>query len=515
MPLDPLPGQLVVPTRSQSRDLILRDWGIRNPAAVLTTGGEPYLKASIFADAVVPLYANAVAIAKNTSRSTMTGVALDNEAQSLGTQRLGAVGASGSVTIGASSGGTKIFAGDLLTIGAFTYQCLQTAIYQDQAPVPIQGVSTGPATDQDPGTIGQWQIPRPGSAASCTVTTQTDGTGLDDGHDAETDDQLRQRLNYIAANPPASGNDAEIQELALRCPGLFLEQVFTYPAALGPSSTCVVFTLSATQSGGNRIPNSTQIGLMQAWLQAPGNLPADLTILVGTLVPQNVSVVLLPDWVAGVAGWIDAQPFPPYTSPDAQIAAPTTGTTSPTYFRIINTVASPQVGQNLALYDAPNQTFRRKKVLTVASDGGGGYDVTVDTTNSISDTSYTPNVGQYVSPWSDSLDTLVPPVVAYMSTLGPGEQFSSFPDPGSRQHRNPVSPGSYPNVLSARILAGPSTQPFVPVGQTPPAPLPTLATTPALLDVTVQEPSLPFATSTGFPGVGSYMQVLGDLAAYP
>ena len=40
-----------------------------------------------------------------------------------------------------------------------------------------------------------------------------------------------------------------------------------------------------------------------------------------------------------------------------------------------------------------------------------------------------------------------------------------------------------------------------------------VTTTPSLLDVTVQEPSLPFATTTGAPGVTVYMQTLGDLAA--
>ena len=144
-----------------------------------------------------------------------------------------------------------------------------------------------------------------------------------------------------------------------------------------------------------------------------------------------------------------------------------------------------------------------------------GWDITVDTTNSVSDTSYTPVAGQYVSPWSDSLDTLVPPVEAYMSVLGPGEQFASFADPGARQRRNPPSPASYPNVLSLRLLAGPTTAPFVAVGAVPPAPAPTLTTTPSLLDVGVQEPTLPYATTVGAPGVTVYLQVLADLAAYP
>ena len=516
MPLDPLPGQLVVYTRTQSRDLILRDWGFRNPSAVLTAGGEPYLKASVYADAAVPIYSDAVQIAKNTSRSTMRGVALDNEAQALGTQRLSAVGAVGAMIIKASAGGVKIFAGDLLDVGAFTYQCLQTAVYQNGAPVPVQGQSTGPSSDQDPGTIGAWQVPRPGCAAQCTVATQADGSGLSGGHDAETDDQLRARLDYIAANPPASGNDSEIQNLAVRCPGLFIEQCFTYPCCLGPSSTCVSFTLSASLSGGNRIPNSAQIGLMQAWLQAPGNLPSDLTILVATVVTQPVPMVLRPDWASGSDGWIDAQPAPTYQSPDPQIATPTTGgAMSSTYFRVVNFPATPQVGQNLALFDAPNQTFHRKKILTVSADTTSGWDITVDTTNSVSDTSYVPVSGQYVSPWSDSLESLIPPVVAYFSSLGPGEQFSAFPDPGSRQRRNPTSPGVFPNVISARIYAGPATQPLAVQGQPPPAPIPTLTTTATLLDVTVQEPTLPHAATIGAPGVTAYLMTLGDSAAYP
>ena len=512
-----LPGSLILPTRDQLRTWWLRDYSLRNPSARVDKGSEPYLKASVYADAAVPVYANSLLIARNTSRQTMVGSALDVEAQALGTQRFGAVGASGAFTISASSGGTTIFAGDVITVGAYSYQCTQTGIYADQSSVPVQGISTGPATNQNPGTIGTWQIPRQGCAASATVTTQVDGTGLDGGHDVETDDELRSRLNYLAANPPASGNDAQIQQLAGQCPGLSIQQAFTYPAIQGPGSTSVAFTLRATTAGGVRIPNATQIALMAAWLQGPGQLPADLSITVATIVPNLVNVVLRPTWAPSAQGWYDVTPWPAWTSvgSEPQIATPSTGTASPTYFRIINAATAPSVGQNIAVFDLPNLTFRQKRVLSYTTDGSGGYDITVDTSNGVSDTSYTPAAGQFVCPWSASLQTLVLPIISYFASLGPGEMVSSFLDPGSRQRRQPASPAAWPSPLAARILAGPTNTPLAVVGAVPTPQPPSLATLSSLLDVSVQEPMLPYPAPVGSPGVSVYLNQLGTLVAYP
>ena len=447
----------------------------------------------------------------------MTGAALDNEAQALGTQRLPAVGASGTVTITSSAAGCTIFAGDLFIIGANTYQCTQTGGYSSTNPVPIVGVSTGPGTNQNAGTVGNWQVPRPGCAQSATVTAAADGSGLSGGHNLESDAELRARLNFLAANPPASGNDADIQTLASRCPGLSVEQVFTYPCIQGPGSTSVCFTLRASSAGGNRVPNNTQIALMSAWLQGPGQLPADLSITVCPINQQSVPMVLRPVWATTAPNWTDASPWPAFTSigSEPQIAAPSSGTTSPTYFRIINAATAPSVGQNVAMYDGVNRVFRQKRILSFTTDGAGGYDITVDTSQGVSDTSYTPQVGQFVGPWSDSLQTLVTPVLTYMATLGPGEMIATFPDPGSRQRRNPQSPALFPSTLSVRILAGPASQPFVAYGQQPAPPVPTLANLTSLLDVAITEPVLPLVPTVGGPAVYTYMITLGDLSAYP
>ena len=522
MPVAPpaLPAALVLPTRDQVRDWWLRDYGLRNPGARIDPGTEPYIKASVYADAATPLYCNSQTIAANTSRQTMVGSALDDEAESLGTQRLPPVGASGAVAVTTSAGGVTIYQGDLFVIGSNTvYQCTQTAVYSDANPVPVLGVTTGPGTDQNAGTIGNWQIPRPGCAATATVTAAVDGTGLSGGHDQETDDQLRSRLNYMAANPPASGNDADIQGLASRCPGLSVEAVFTYPCCNGPGTTSVTFTLRASATGGNRIPNPAQVALMSAWLQGPGALPADLSILVFGPVAQPTPIVLEPDWASTSPGWTDSTPWPAFTAigTEPQIAAPTTGTASATYFRIINAAVAPSVGQTIAVFDQPNLTFREKKILSYTVDGGagGGYDITVDTSDGVSDTSYTPVVGQFCCPWSDSLQTLVAPIVAYLATLGPGEQYASFLDPGARQKRNPPSPATWPSVVSQRIYAGPTNTPFTAYGQQPAPQAPSLATLGSLLDVGITEPVLPLVTNSGSPGINASLIVLSDLTGYP
>lgn len=517
LPGSSLPSQLVVPNRNQLITWWIRDYQIHAPNARIDPGSEPYLKACVAADSVTPLYYNSTLIAKNTSRATMVGQALDDEAKALGTQRLPAIGASGAVTITAYAAGTTIFQGDKFVIGPNTYVCMQTALYQSGAQVPIQGSSTGPGTNQDPGTVGVWKTPRPGCSLNASVAVQADGSGLSGGHLIESDDELRQRLDFLAANPPASGNDAQIQELASRCPGISVEQVFTYPCAQGPSSTCVVFTLRASSLGASRIPNASQLALMSAWLQGPGQLPGDLTVTVGALVASPTPVVLRPDWAVGFPGWIDASVWPAFTSigSEPQIAVPTTGTTSATYFRVINAATAPSVGQSVALYSPSKQTFFRKKILSYTTDGGGGYDIVVDTGSGVSDQSYVPVVGQFVGPWSDSLATLNLPVVSYFASLGPGEQFASFPDPGSRQRRNPASPAAWPSQVAARMLAGPANLPTVPQGQPAPAATPTLATLTSLLDVLITEPVIPYATPVGSPGIAVNLIVLGDIAAYP
>lgn len=520
MPLDILPAKLVTLTRDQRRDRFIRDLVIRNPQALTLPGTDPYLDANVFADATDVHVANAVFIANGVSRATAIGPALDDWGARINRPRLGPVGGSGAVSIATGSSGVQLYAGDRLVYQP-TGQRFQfigpSGTYQNGATVAVLGVDTGPGTNLAAGLVLTWQTSRPGLQPSATIVTQADGSGLSGGNNAEDDPTYRAALDYIYANPPASGNDAQIQLTVSQTPTVAVQQCFTFPACMGPGSSGVCFTLRPSQPGANRIPNATQVALVSAYLQ--GQMPGDMGFYLITITAQPTTVVLKALWAPGAAGWADTNPWPTYiASPNlVSVATPSSGTTSATYFRLNATgITTPQVGQSIAFYDSANLVFRRKKIGSFVTDGAGGFDITVDTSSGVSDTSYVPSIGQPACPWSDSLNSLVLPVTAYFDTLGPGEQFAAFFDPGLRQRRSPLSPQYWPSPLTNRLLGGAQVPqpPAGPVNNLPP--VPTLLTLTQLQDVVLTEPTtLPFNPTTGTPGTSVNMLTLGTLLAFP
>lgn len=423
---------MIVPQRDQIRDNYLRDVRIRVPGAVTVDGTQEFADACVFADQALPIYGDAVVIGNFVAGVNKMGSAIDAELVRSGTVRLPATGGTGYVQIVASSGGTVILQGDEIKSGSgLRFQCLATALYQSLAPVPVGGIDTGPATNLAANTPMTWTFSRPGCAPSATVTLAPDGlSGLTGGRTQETDSQALNRLASVRANPPAGGNDAQFQAATLLTPGLSIQQVFTYPAILGPGSIGVAFTLRPGTPGANRISSALQNAQVLAWLI--GQFPTDDSILLCTLVPSPVTMTFQVTWAPTAVTWADANPWPVYIPGDV-LRIDNVGALSTTAFRLTTgtTTATPQVGQVLSFYDQPAGIFRRKKILTVTPIvAGKSWDLEVDTTNGNSDTTYTPVNGQAAGPWSDSLAGLVTPIVSYFDTLGPGEQLSPLPDPG-------------------------------------------------------------------------------------
>lgn len=521
MPLDTLPAKLVVYTRAQKVQKFLRDLTNRNPAALTYPGTEPDLDANVFADATAVHSANAVTIASGVTRATATGTQLDDWAARLGTKRLPATGAAGAVIATTGSSGSTILAGDVLVHPAtgLRFQCSATSTYANGAQVPINGIDVGPSTNLPAGTVLNWQAPRPGCGQSATVALQADGSGLSGGNLVESDDQLKARLDYIAANPPASGNDAQYQAQVAITPLLSVQQCFTFNSFYGPGSIGVAFTLRQSQTGANRIPNATQIAQVLSFLG--GVMPADDGIYGISLVASPVTVVLKVLWAVGAASWADGTTWPPYVASPNLVSAgvPASGAITPTTFRLsssgLSSSTAPVAGQSIAFLDLPNLTFRRKRFLSVTTISATQYDVTVDTTQGISDAGYAPSNGQACCPWSDSLGTALTPVLAYFDTLGPGEMFTTFFDPGLRQRRSPLSPQYWPSVITNRLIGGAAAPvPASGASQNLP-PVQTLLTTPTLQDVVLQEPAIPFVTPVGTPAVSVNLLTLGNLLAFP
>lgn len=504
MSLDVLPGEIIVKTRDDFRALALRSFKLRQPLASIEQDTQPWIDASVMADILTPMSLNARTIGRSIPLSEVSGDRLDQRLSECGLPpRFPETGSQGSVTISASSTGATIAAGVELvdTNLGLRFECTTTGLYADGSSVPVAAIDTGTQTNLIPGTLMLWSQSIPGLFASCTVTQQTDGTGTSGGRGVESDDEVRTRISAALANPASAGNDAAYQRLIENSlgHGISVQKGFTYPCISGPGTVGVAFTMKPAVTGGSRRPNTTQIALVQSYVI--GQMPADDSYLPIVIYRQAVNITMSASWSAGAAGWADPTPWPVRGNPSSgQVVVSAITTPTATQFTLVTDNASyigataPTAGANIGFFDPSSSgAFRLKRVLSVS--GAGPWLITVDTTNGASDTTYIPAISQPACPWSDSLATLVSPIVSYFGTLGPGEMLSSFYDPGLRQRRNPAAPKYWPNTISSRIVSN-------------------------LLDVNAVNDvenvfELNTAPSVGVPGASVNMLELGYISAFP
>lgn len=504
MAFDVLPDKLIVRDRDEWEAAYLLSYKLRDPDADTRADTQPSIDAKSLADQLVIQSQNARRIAQSIPLSEVSGDRLDQRLQDQGLPpRFPDLGSSGFVIVGASTSGTHILAGDELTTedNGLRFQCITESTYFDGDYVPVAAIDTGAQTNIEAGVKLVWGFPRPGCEPSATIAEQTDGDGLSGGRLAESDDEVRQRISDTLADPAATGNDAGYRRFAenSRGHGVPVQRAFAYPAILGPGTTCVVFTMKPQRPGASRIPNATQVAQVRDYVI--GQMPGDDGYLDGILIAQPTDIVLDVDWAEGAAGWANASTWPPryVTGAGAVVVSAVTDATTFTLATdnaIYTGVPSPVVGQVVGFYDANVGVFRRKQVASVG--GAGPWAIVCETVNSASDTSLTPAVGARVSPWSDSLDSVVPPVVAHFETLGPGEQRATFFDPGVREKRSPHSPRFWPSSITNR-LAGELLD---------------SASVPNIGDAVVVE-GLGVTATVGSPGVSAYLLELGDLAIFP
>lgn len=494
-----IPQSFPEPDRDQLREDYLRDVAFYSDGSQDTgEGSQPWIDGSVLADQLVPAYLRIKTSGDNLVLSTATGTAAEDWAESKGlVRRLPATGASGYVTISASVGGTKIFEGDEIrhAVTGLRFECAVTDTYLDGQLVPVRGLDTGPATNLAAGTVLEWTAPRPGCGSTATVWEDADSNGFIGGRAVETDEEILARVIDAGENPPAMGNAAHYAELVRKTPGVPVQAAFVYPAILGPGTVGIVFTLKPDAPGGARIPNGTQIGQVEAWLQS--QVPHDDQFFVSVLTGNPVDVALEVQWQDGADDWTDAAPWPPYYSGNDAIKV--TAVTSATSFTLgrasgsYGSAQQPVAGQTIALFDASNRAFAKKRIASIS--GTGPWIITVEATNNVSDLTFTPAVGDRAMPHSPSLELLLEPVLSYVDTLGPGEQLASFFDAGYRQRRSPAPRKSWPSSVGARLING-------------------VQDLDAVADAELQEPATPLACPVGTPGTESYLHQLRGLAVF-
>jgi uncharacterized phage protein gp47/JayE len=500
MPLDNVPGQFVVPTRPELVADYERDYRLIVPDAVIGEGTPINVDAKVQADALLPLYTQALKIARLGSLEDMTGDQLEDAAEDLGLpRRLAATGARGFVRVTTSAGGAAIVAGQeaVHSLTGTRYAADETGLKLDGDSVALVGITSGPITNLPAGSVLDWVDPPAGLAQRATVTADGNGDGLIGGRDEETNEEIVDRIRDARANPSASGNEAAYRKAVRETPGVPVQAAFTTPALFGPGTIGVFLLLRPSGPGGTRIANADQMAAVSSHVRL--ELPGDDSPFFFDVFEYPLVVALRVRWARGVSGWTDATPWPPYVVSDAAKMRVNGTPTSPTAFQVTdgnNGSPAPAIGNTIAFWDRPKNTFRRKRILTVTAAGAGTWNVTCDTSNNASDQTYTPESGQAFGPWSDSLQPLALPMVGEFDKLGPGEQATFF-DVDKRRRRQPESPEQWPSVLTARAL--------VP-----------LYDLPALSSVEVAQPTFPYETPLplvefGFPR----LLVLSNLLVFP
>jgi len=495
-----VPPELIIPTRQELISRHLQFRRIANPAIDVSEGGEPWIDACVAADIQLQVIAQARRITQAAFPSTALSSDVAFWGEITGVTAPEATGSLGLVRISASVGGGEIQEGTFLTIRGLSngprFQARITGRYYDNEAVPIVSYDTGRETNLPPDTILEWVNPPSGIGPRAVVINQ-DGEGLTGGRDAATPAEHQAAILDKLRDPPGAENDAHYRQEA-RKQGVPVQQAFSYPAVLGPGTTGITVTVFPQRKGGNRVPTGQQLRRIGEGLEYA--FGADDSILMTTLVAQPSTVAYQVDWSAGASGWASASPWPRYYAGNSNVVIKTVASALAfqvgAYGNNYTGLPAPSAGKRIALFDAANARFVEKRILTVT--GSGPWDLTIDTTNRVSDESYTPVVGQRVSPWSDSLVALVDAVIPVFEGLGPGEVIFGTPLDGTRRKRTPFAPALWPYRLTQEALESAVST----------------ARVPQLFDRQLVMGDGTTAT-TGTPGVVAYLVTLGDLAVYP
>ncbi len=503
MALDSLPGEVIVRNRDEYVSGMKGAYLAKRPSDIVNDGTFQHALMYSLADQLTGESLNARNIGRTIALADLAGLAVDQRlAERRLPDRFPETGSSGYVVIGASLGGAAITTSMRLTepnSGAVA-KPTAAATYNDGDPVPIQFITTGPSTNFPAGTVLNWSSPPGGLAPTATVQSKLDGGRL-----AETDEQAKLRISDAEADPAASGNAATYIRLAenTQAHGVPVGKAFVFPAAAGAGGNGLAFTLTPAGPGISRIPSAAHIALVRAYLRTvPENpsraIPGDDLLYDTTLISQPVSMVLDVKWSQSAAGWKDAARWPIRRAAGAG-AIKVAAATDATHFTLARDDANysgetqPVAGQTICFYSLLGGTFMRKRILSFT--GTGPWVITCDTTNSASDTSYTPIVGQRASPWSGSIDDIALPIYQYFYTLGPGEQLSTVLDPGGRGKRYPFSPQSWPSTITNHVVTK-------------------VLDLQAIGNSIIQE-GLGVSATVGTAGATAYLLELGDIAAFP
>lgn len=480
-------------TRDQVRDDYTRtikagliDRGISNPN--VSQGSLDYLKGDIFG-AIVEDVENQIEIKANDAIVDTAGKN-DPEALQRLTRIVGLDLRPAGPSIGSLVIATSVAVPVSVPIGAqliddagLTYEVTAPGPYQSEDLVPIRAVDKGEATNLAAGATLRWASPPPFVQQTATVATG----GLTGGVNQEDIEGLRQRILAYYGSAPGGGNWGQVARVAEES-STFVGRAFVYCGVYGGNTMHVAVVRAPTTTNKSRAVNQTVIDqVIKPAVLAEFPTFADITVTTTADYPVDVSMELsLPTSTRASppgpgGGWIDGNPWP--TPMPLTGVAQVTSVISSVEF-VVESEATPAIGTHI-VYISPVDFYVYHGVIQERTDlGPDVWRIKVDTAFlSERATSTLIQVGDWIFPDAERMDSYIVALMNTFAALGPGEKTNAsglLP----RALRNPLDIYDSPydvtgtairqmflagsEVRDVKFLVTPGAVPLAPNYQVPP-----------------------------------------------
>ena len=390
-------------------------------------GSETYIRGEAVASVAAQIMAREVALAEAQMPDSGIGDDLTKTAlRWCGLTRSTGAGAQGYVL--ADCTGVVVYPSGLegRSVDGLRYQVITTTIATNGSQVPIRGIDVGTRTDKPYNTVITWTSPPAGSAVSAPVDT----AGLTNGADADTDAKLRQRLQDQIRHPPNSGNWADFASWAEKASAA-VEKAFVYPAANGPSTVRVAYTVAGTEDN-YWIRSGTAALTATVALGVVAKSPEHCDVTTTSVSREYTQVILratLPDTVVDGGkggGWIDpiATRWPGYIASGGYYGAYlSTAPLTPTKLRVdcVHATNAPDTTGTdhpfIAIWSTAARKFLHAQVKLATLVAGTVYDIDL----------YEPvqtallSADDQVCPDAEHIDDYGVTMAQSFTALGPGE----------------------------------------------------------------------------------------------
>jgi hypothetical protein len=479
-------AEILLPTPAELRQQFLDDVSLEairtgNAEPPIGPGSEWHLLGTGLANLCAIGLQNIAIGVDNQDPRHATGQALQDMRAPMGLPVLPPAGSSGSIVVTVLASATIPEGAQLTLPNDLRVEVSQQYINPGNgSEVKVRAIDVGKATNFPAGSVVEFAgSPPPGIAAVALVSQ---GDPLTGGRDAETEEELRQRILNRLENPPGGANWSQMREDALQA-DRSVQDVFIYPALGGPASVAVVCmrAIDANEEIFTRECTDNQIQRIQDALHAKYSSAHE--VVVRTVTDQSADFtfqITVPNSTLSGGdgtGWLDSTPWPVLETADGgnvAIASVAQGG------RVVEVDAETSVAPvalqtHVAWWSTADKRFYVGLVVSVAGSAGS-WSLTLQEPL-VDSSGDTPGVGDFISPAAVNIQNYGARFLEVFNALGPGENTANV-DILQRGKRFPAISRTRPNNWTDGLMGavtqahgeigaltrayGPTTSPDIP-----------------------------------------------------